>query len=409
MSNTNIFVRHITQRMAFLLPTLLFFFTTGTEPFAYRSLRWYHTLAISMLTFLLMKRTLSWRALGKYKWIYIFTALGWFLLLLTQYDFFLTAENVFKSIVALVTFLLLIPTLSHSKARKILFFGILYTAFMRGLIVLEYVQTDILISDSLTGFGKDKNFTGMILGMGILLLSSFILSRNVFFQYRLFSSGLAICFLYWIFHTASRSAAIAIFASILIIGIFYLFMAKGIGVKLRIIVFSIVIVIFSITIIQSVTTKYKLIQNNYTRLIELTRGERKDINKRFYRLDIGITQIKQNPFIGKGYGSSAYLVGEKRSLAHNSYLAKWIEFGLPGIISLLLFVIFVLMEITNQFNKMKFGNKPLFDLALSMSAIPLILMMATLDMSTIINFYVCLFASFEYERNCKKQSVRERF
>ncbi|NQU35412.1 MAG: O-antigen ligase family protein [Bacteroidetes bacterium] len=344
-----------------------------------------------------MNKKFEWRALGRFKWIYILIGISWILLLITQDEFTSTLESVFKSSVAISTFLLLIPTLSHPLARKILFYAILYTAFMRCIVIIDYAQYDILYSESLHGFGKDKNYSGMLLAMGTTLLLPFILSKKVSMLYRLFSSGLSIWFLYWIFNTGSRSAVVTVFASVLAIGYLYIVKVRGVTVKLRMVVLGFVIVVFSVSAIQSLTDKYGVLQENFIRLIEFVNGERADINGRLELFNMAVTKIIENPIIGSGYGSSEYMRG-KRALTHNSFVAQWIETGLLGILSLFLFVIFVWKEIKQQIENMNYEQEQRFDLALSLSGIPFIMMLMTLNMGTMIYFMIYLYATFEWER-----------
>lgn len=400
MRNNNIISRR--QWIAFGLVTLQWFLITATEPFKYRGMRWYFPLIISLVAFALMRRKLIWRALGKYKWIFAMYGVSWLLLLLTQENVTLTAERIFKSIVGVSSFVLLIPVLSHQTARKVLFFGVLYTVIMRCIVIIDYTQSEILF-ESLHGLGKDKNFSGMLLAMGISLLLPFILSQSMKTRYRIISTGLSFWFLYNIFSSGSRSASIAAIASLAVVGFLHLVLMKSIVVKFRTIVFGVLAFLVSVIVLQSLTGKYEILAENYTRLNEFVGGKRADISGRLQLFELAVAKIKENPIIGGGYGSSQYLKGY-RVLTHNTYVAQWIEFGFAGVLSLFLFVIYVMQEIKHQLKKMQYDQGQKFDFALVLSGMPFVLMLATLNMGTITIFMICLFAAFEYERYYAKNS-----
>ena len=401
MRNRNLNKISKRQWIAFGLVTLQWFLMTATEPFKFKDIRWYTVLTISLIAFLLMNKSFVWRALGKYRWIFIFTGVGWLLLILFQIDFMFTVESVFKSFIAICTFILLIPTLSHPMARKFLFFGILYTAFMRCFVVFDYTQYELIYFESLHGLGKNKNFTGLMFGIGILALTPFILSSKVLILKRIFGGGLAICFLYWLFLTGSRSAAIAVSGSILVIGYIYIFKEMGIETKVRTVAFITLFSIFGLVTIPLLSEKYGVINENFVRLTEFLSGKRLDINSRRVLINLSIERIKDSPICGSGFGSSKYLTG-KYFLTHNTYLTEWIERGLPGILSLFLFVVFVWGEIRLQVKSMIYGQEHQLDLALSLTGIQVVLMMLTMNIGTFLIFYICLFAAFEYERNYNK-------
>ena len=72
-----------TQWLAFGLIALQWFLLTQTAPFAgVVALRWYHFLVMSALAVILMNRGFSWISLGKFKWIYITSAIGILLMLI---------------------------------------------------------------------------------------------------------------------------------------------------------------------------------------------------------------------------------------------------------------------------------------------------------------------------------------
>ena len=395
------------QWIAFGLVTLQWLLMTATEPFKYRGLRWYHTLIISLVAFALMRRKLIWRALGKYRWIFAMYGVSWLLLLLTQENVTFTAERIFKSIVGISTFMLLIPILSHQTARKVLFFGLLYTAIMRCIVIIDYTQSEIFF-EGLHGLGKDKNFSGLLLAMGISLLLPFILSQSMKTRYRIISTGLSFWFLYNIFSSGSRSASIAAIASLAVVGFLHLVLMKSIVVKFRTIVFGVLAFLVSVIVLQSLTGKYEILAENYTRLNEFVGGKRADISGRLQLFELAVAKIKENPIIGGGYGSSQYLKGY-RVLTHNTYVAQWIEFGFAGVLSLFLFVIYVMQEIKHQLKKMQYDQGQKFDFALVLSGLPFIFMLATLNMGTITIFMICLFAAFEYERLFFRNRLRINF
>ena len=387
---------YLNQWIAFGLVALQWFLFTATQPFAFRGLRWYHTLAISLSAFLLTKKMFVWKALGRYKWIYIFMGLGWLLLLLfTKNELGSMVEDVFKLFISVATIILMITTLAHPMGRKVFFLSILFTALLRCFVVIDYTQYDLSHNVGLSGFGKDKNFTGMLLAMGSMILVPFVLSSKVKIRNRIGGSILFFYFLYWTFITGSRSASISIFLSISILAFMYYFRIRGSGKNINMMVFIILFAIISIGTISAVTSKYGVLKENYLQLGEFAKGERRDINSRRFLVDLSIEKIKKQPFIGSGVGSSAYLL-DRYFLTHNSYLSQWIEMGLPGIVSFLLFAIFISKEIKLQLEKYLNGKQH-FDLGLSLIGLPLIFMLAALNMN--LGLFLGLFAAFEYERN----------
>ena len=389
------------QRASFGLVIVHLLIMTATEPLVFQDFRWYAALMINLCAFLLFGRDFVWRALGRYRWIFYTMGIGLVLSLFRHDNPLSELDLIVKMIVAVSTLLLIVPVLAHPKARKILVFGLLYVAFMKTIVVVDYTQNELLDAGILTGHGRNKNGIGLILALGIAVVTTFILSPKIQTKYRVLSCGLAVWYLYWMFTSGSRSATITAFASIMMISYMYFFNVKDFTTKMRIITFSFIVFAFTLTVVPILTSKFDALHKTYWRLIDFTTGKSDDINARSQLAAIALGRIQESPIIGSGLGSSkTYDIGGIRKFVHNKYLTEWVELGLPGILALLLFVVLALMELKNQMKKIQHGQEQHFDLALSLIIVPLMFMLTTIDAA--VTFYYCIYAAFEYERNYRR-------
>jgi O-antigen ligase len=378
---------------------VLFLLLTITKPFLFvsGSVRWYHVLFFSFTTFLFYHKKLNFQYLGKYKKLYL---LIFFIILL---NLILNPNNfreIFGLAVAIISVLILVPFLSNPNARKVLFFTFIYIAAMKILLVYQFSSDEIFFGE-MSGRGKDKNYIGMIFDMVLIMMISrtiitrYIKKTKVHILKNLVITVFIVFLLYSLLISGSRSAVLSLIFSIVII--LYLVIAHfGVNTTLlRTIIIGSLVLIIGLGIYPKLIDKYYFIGENFARLVEFTSGGRDDISNRVILFYSGIEFIKEKPILGYGIG------GEQRISEfnfHNTFFTFWVNFGIFGILFLILLIKYFWGEVKSQIRTLKRGKGNTYDFLLLIGLFPFFIMFLFLGITTLVFFMMSLLTSFTYER-----------
>ena len=378
---------------------VFFLLLNSTKPFLFprESVRWYHYLFLGFITFLFYHKELKFQYLGKYKKLYYLIFSIIFINIVIYPNYYMQNIGLATTIISV---LILTPFLSNPNARKVLYFTFIYIAVMKILLVYQFSLDEIYLRE-MSGKGKDKNYVGLLLSMvSIMLISRFMISKYLIKKIgHPFRNLMMIVFillsLYSLLMCNSRSALLSFIASIIIL--IYL-VTKNFGVNtvlLKAIFISSFLLIIGLQLYPQMADKYYFIGENYSRIIEFTTGKRNDINNRSFLLYSGIEFIKKKPITGYGIGGEQRI---SKSNFHNTYLTFWVNYGIFGILFLILLIKYYWDEVKFQINNIKQGGNNIYDVPLLLSLIPFIFMFFTLGMTTIVFFMTSFLSSFTYRR-----------
>ncbi len=400
--------------IAFGFLVLQWLLLTSTIPFQFEGVRWYHQLIISLAMYLLMGKRFKLSHLGKYKWVYglHFSGMAIMLALIGASAQKLQAAFAIKAMVEIGTFWLIIPVLSHPMARRVLFYTILYTALTKTMQVYEYTQVGLAFGDVLRAHANDKVTVSIWLCAAATTLLPYLITKYVSPMVRLLSGSLILIFIAALFSAVSRGASVVLFVTVLLVAGLHFFSRGDALTRMRTLVVLVLFGLISVQTFAFLSQKYGFIESSFQRLDDLVHGQTDDISGRLDLMYAGLEHLGDSGyFVGSGYHAD-YFVTQKYlgRLAdfHNWYLGTWVRLGLPALLALLLFNIFVYREIIYQMSDTKNHHESLIDFSMSLVGIPIALSMLYFDMGYIW-FFISIYAGFEYQRRLSQNASVPQF
>jgi O-antigen ligase len=183
-----------------------------------------------------------------------------------------------------------------------------------------------------------------------LLLTAFLLARRKIINSRIQNYGLLLMFVSYfvylmaLFFTFSRAAWLTFFIGLIFLAV-AIMRKEDRWVKGR----FLVLIFFSILLFVLAAFPYKDLVN--TRLFVESRLEQISLTERTNQIFSAKDVIKKHPLFGVGAGNYVNYVEKESEVkndftqpVHNSYLLLWAETGLFSLLSLLLFIYFLIRE-----------------------------------------------------------------
>ena len=405
-----------------LLSTLLvsIYFYLLWQPPLHRAifLPWYLVLGIAGLAFLILKLSLNLRYGNVFIMVMGLGFLGGVFSLFRAPDLSQALWNTVAFGINIVIYLLMLPVLATQITRRFLLFLIVIIAILWAINIQELLLTNEVLyyktfgdASEITRASRDKNMVGYCISLGsqtLFFLTLFWQPRKNISNFRKFlvrsAFGITGLFLlYSIFLIYARSAIITVFVGVFVIALIYVIENKQkLNISYLKAFIPIVIIVVSIWFLWP-----KILENSPSWIKMIEQPATKGLDAYSSRTDLllqGLEVIKQNPIIGIGIGetkaSSFIIQGYKGALLHNLYLTDWLEKGILGIISYLVWIITFV-----RFFRKKYSQLSLVDKVWIFLQFSLFVELFFIDINTISSTMLLIFAGICYEQYYCKDVV----
>jgi hypothetical protein len=396
----------------------IYFYSLEAPPIiSFPDLRWYFALGLALFAYVLQKKRLNPRAASPFWIVFGLSFLGALVSLVRSTSMDISLWNIVGMGISGLTFLLFLPVLSNQMARKVLLLILIITAFFSSIQIQQLLKTHNTLAMSTfsnqTGF--DKNQIGFGLALAGTALFYFVLAwrpaKHINFlliiAIRLVFGIMAIYFFYYLALDYARSGVLTALLGIgTIIIVVYTQSSNKKTAFLRIGV----IVIALIFILTYLWPRVIAASPQWIMILEKasTQGTAA-FGNRTILLEKGLFLVSENPFIGIGLGGSISPVETifgvyPWALIHNTFLTDWVEKGILGLLSN---IIWILMYLT--FIKKKFTHLSTSDRIWLILFVPLFFEMNFLDMNSISITFLAIFSGIYYEQYLIGQSQTAHF
>ena len=396
--------RHIGNWSASLLIGLYFFNMWQVSSLWVEELRWFHALGLSFLVFFLQGMRLSLRASRRFMVINGLMLAGGVLSVFRAFDPNQVVENVTAMVIAILTMMLMLPTLATRRGRAVAIVALILAAFLKSFevhsITAAFGGTARLM---FIGKGADKNYISLCLALAATALFSFALFWAPTLLQRRFSKALrllsilgSVYLIYTASLTYSRSGLITALVGILSVLVLFAIKkrARGWLVSLCLLAALTTTVVAVLPDFVEANPDWEL---NFERFVNWQQDDTMDARRDLVQK--GILLISENPFVGVGPGLSKATSADVRlstgAVIHNSYLTIWAELGLLGAVAIVLWMTYAFKELKAA---LQGADVRLLNLLWAVVTIPFFVMFAFLDMGTVSAFFLTLLAGFAYER-----------
>jgi O-antigen ligase len=370
------------------------------------TIRWYMVLGLAIYAFLLHKQPFNIRAARIFLIVFGLSLLGAVISLVRAPFPNAAFNNTIAQVINGVIYLLFIPVLATRRARNFMLIVLICAAILATidiqLLLNKYGMLTYMTFAETQGGDKNHIAFGLSLaGFSLIYLSVFWKPSNVTHQHRLLLMRLGLGFVgaflyYYMLLIYARSAVLVMVTSIIaILFVLYVQNPDRRAALLRIGLAVFIIILSTSFIIPAVLTA----SPEWGSLVNSINNEGYDaFGHRELLIRKGLFLIRQNPFLGIGLGNSIMELSTVYDFfpgywIHNLYITDWVEKGILGLLSNIIWILLYLRILKNKFLVL-----PITDQIWLICFLLVFVQMLFLDMDSITFMMMAILTGISYQQ-----------